>query len=583
MLLYFMLTTILCITALAFETIICNCDNPSAKEHLRTNDENCPSLLKPTQKEVDYMLWTNRRAGIKFQASICGKWMKINHITTDFFGQQIIVPETVALETSLAECTIMAKTKRCNDIQMNLADDKWTHTPDPPTIGSWFSTVSPYVINCMMEETRLIRQGADDIIETPLGKANVSDGVHTHNHLTIIWDITVATAFDNTQDSSAVEKALSSKHRLQELFASKTKNSNWHSILNQKADASQLPVATKTNLSHEESDYELPQRETTTLSNTSKNNTVTALEQILNTQVGLAAHVQFVRDKLTEQENDILRIVRNTQCELVRTKRALATSAAQYDGWLAASILQLPECMNLQAQGETVLLKQCRAIRITFTTETTSCGPQPRFKNFTIATNGWELAPYSPCYWRDHYVNFNGRHHVYRNNTWKKAEATLLQPERDLPTSFRYDDDNTHDYEPQANPAYDGITTSHMNIIADLAAAMAEQSMKTGINSSTAMRNIIVTAEEKPGITSYMSWWETFKIIMFFIGLAIISTIAFKILRWFGVFKMIWSCCCTLKNLNKTTHRRNRRREVMDISEPIDMKQYLPPLLQTQV
>ncbi|KZS10057.1 Uncharacterized protein APZ42_025556 [Daphnia magna] len=184
MLLYFMLTTILCTTALAFETIICNCDNPSAKEHLRTNDENSPSLLKPTQKEVDYMLWTNRRAGIKFQASICGRCMIINHITTDFFGQQIIVPETVALETSLTECTIMAKTKRCNDVQMNLTDDKWTYTPDPSTIGSWFSTV--------------IRQGEDDIIETPLGKAKFSDGIHTHNHLTIIWDITVATAFDNT-------------------------------------------------------------------------------------------------------------------------------------------------------------------------------------------------------------------------------------------------------------------------------------------------------------------------------------------------------------------------------------------------
>ncbi|KAK4027236.1 hypothetical protein OUZ56_016248 [Daphnia magna] len=172
MLLYLMLTTILCITALAFETIICNCDNPSAKEHLRTNDENCPSLLKPTQKEVDYMLWTNRRAGNKFQASICGRWMTINHITTDFFGQQIIVPETVALETSLTECTIM----------------------DPPTIGSWFSTVSPYVINCMMEETRLIRQGADDIIET----LSENQMFQTEFTPTIISRSFVATAFDNT-------------------------------------------------------------------------------------------------------------------------------------------------------------------------------------------------------------------------------------------------------------------------------------------------------------------------------------------------------------------------------------------------
>ncbi|KAK4007541.1 hypothetical protein OUZ56_012699 [Daphnia magna] len=399
--------------------------------------------------------------------------MKINQITTDFFGQHIIVPETVALETSLTECTIMAKTKRWNDVQMNLTDDKLTYTPDPSTIGSWFSTVSPYVINCMMEETRLIRQGEDDIIETPLGKAKVSDGIHTHNHLTIIWDITIATAFNNTP----------------------------RFLLEMNTCSSQSPTSTTTaknlttNLLNEKRQ----------LYQTSKNNTVTALEQILNTQVGLATHVQFVRDKLTEQENDIPRIVRNTQCELVRTKRALATSAAQYDGCLASRILQLPECMNVQAQGETVLLKQCRAIRITFATETTSCGPQPRFKNFTIATNGWELAPYSPCYWRDHYVNFNGRHHVYRNGTWKKAEATLLQPERDLPTSFRYDDDNTHDYEPQVNPAYVGITTSHMNIIADLAPAMAEQSMKTGINTSTAMRNVIVTAEEKTGITSYIS------------------------------------------------------------------------------
>ncbi|KAK4013591.1 hypothetical protein OUZ56_026144 [Daphnia magna] len=429
MLLYFMLTTIYGTTALAFETIISNCDNPAAREHLRKNDENCPSLLKPTQKEVDYMLWTNRKAGIKIPSA-----------------------------------------------NLRKMDENQLH------------------------HDRLIREGEDDIIETPLGKAKVSDGIHTHNHLTIIWDTTVATAFDNTPrlvssgEGILIKTSTPGTFRLEDekqqlafhikpegrclTTAYRHKNESFTVI----GDEHLFISIPHLDDDSEKSDYEPPQRETTTLSNTSKNNTVTALEQILNTQVGLAAHVEFVRDKLTEQENDIMRIVRNTQCELVRTKRALATSSAQYDGWLAASILQLPECMNLQAQGETVLLKQCRAIGITFATEMTSCGPQPRFKNFTISTNGWELAPYSPCYWRDHYVNFNGRYHVYRNGTSKKAEATLLQPEWDLPTSFRYDDGNTHDYEPQANPAYDGITTSHMNIIAYLAAAMEEQSMKTGIN-----------------------------------------------------------------------------------------------------
>ncbi|KZS08168.1 Uncharacterized protein APZ42_027967 [Daphnia magna] len=224
-------------------------------------------------------------AGIKFQESICGRCMKINQITTDFFGQHIIVPETVALETSLTECTIMAKTKRWNDVQMNLTDDKWTYTPDPSTIGSWFSTVSPYVINCMMEETRLIRQGEDDIIETPLGKAKVSDGIHTHNHLTIIWDITIATASNNTPrfvssgEGALIKTSTPGTFRLKDekqqlafhikpegrclTTACRHKNESFTVI----GDEHLFISIPHLDDDSEESDYEPPQRETTTLSN----------------------------------------------------------------------------------------------------------------------------------------------------------------------------------------------------------------------------------------------------------------------------------------------------------------------------
>ncbi|KAK4013334.1 hypothetical protein OUZ56_025568 [Daphnia magna] len=196
-----------------------------------------------------------------------------------------------------------------------------------------------------MEETRLIRQAEEDIIETTLGKAKVSDGIHTHNHITIIWDTTVASAFDNTPrlvssgEVPLIKTSTPGTFRLEDekqqlafhikpegrclTTACRHKNEPFTVIGDEHLFIS-IP-----NLDDDsaDSDYEPPQRETTTLSNT-----ITALEQILNTQVGLAAHVQFVRDKLTEQENDILKIMRNTQCELVRTKRALATSAAQYDG-----------------------------------------------------------------------------------------------------------------------------------------------------------------------------------------------------------------------------------------------------------
>lgn len=46
-------------------------------------------------------------------------------------------------------------------------------------------------------ENMLIWQGADDIIDTPLGKANVSVGIHIHNYLTIISVTPIATAINS--------------------------------------------------------------------------------------------------------------------------------------------------------------------------------------------------------------------------------------------------------------------------------------------------------------------------------------------------------------------------------------------------
>ncbi|KZS18245.1 Uncharacterized protein APZ42_015663 [Daphnia magna] len=150
-------------------------------------------------------------------------------------------------------------------------------------------------------------------------------------------------------------------------------------------------------------------------------------------------------------------------------------------------------------------------INITFKTETIQCGPQPRYNNFTIATNGWELATYRECYWRKKYVNFHGKHHVYRNGTWMKAEVTLIQPERNWPTTFRYDDGNSYEYEPQANPAYDNLAGSHVDFVADIAATMAEQNINDN-GGSYPIRTIILTPKEKPDISNYVTWWETIKI-----------------------------------------------------------------------
>jgi hypothetical protein len=69
---------------------------------------------------------------------------------------------------------------------------------------------------------------------------------------------------------------------------------------------------------------------------------------------------------------------------------------------------------------------------------------------------------------------------VYRKDTWKLAEATVIPMEQDLPVSFRYIDDNSYKYQPSTNPGYKAFITSPMNIMADMTAAMAEQSIHSG-------------------------------------------------------------------------------------------------------
>ncbi|KZR96101.1 Uncharacterized protein APZ42_009755, partial [Daphnia magna] len=115
---------------------------------------------------------------------------------------------------------------------------------------------------------------------------------------------------------------------------------------------------------------------------------------------------------------EVAREIRALQCEnrVLEHKTAIAT--AQHSGWLAASYLNLPTCSKLIATGESISVYQCSPKNSTITTEITSCGPQPKLGDYTLDTEGWELTPYTPCYWHKNFVNINGRAHFYKNSSW---------------------------------------------------------------------------------------------------------------------------------------------------------------------
>lgn len=89
------------------------------------------------------------------------------------------------------------------------------------------------------------------------------------------------------------------------------------------------------------------------------------------------AEIQFIRDQLTNNENDLARLTHNMQCDIRKLIHNQAVSTAQYNGWLAASQLNLPRCTKLVALGKSVMLTKCRPRNVTFFTEITSCWPQP--------------------------------------------------------------------------------------------------------------------------------------------------------------------------------------------------------------
>ncbi|KAK4007671.1 hypothetical protein OUZ56_012824 [Daphnia magna] len=170
---------------------------------------------------------------------------------------------------------------------------------------------------------------------------------------------------------------------------------------------------------------------------------------------------------------------------------------------------------------------KCTPTTVNFTTDTTACGPQPPFNNFTIGRCGWELAAFTPCYWARIFVNFNDKPHAYRNNTWQLVKAFVVIPQRDLADAFRYQDVNFFDYQHQTNPAYTEVLISPMDIITDITASMNKHSI-TGPNTGTSA--IVVSAAEK-AVYSF--------IILLIASFLLIARTCYAL----GFCGLIWKCC----------------------------------------
>ncbi|KAK4003908.1 hypothetical protein OUZ56_005657 [Daphnia magna] len=128
-----------------------------------------------------------------------------------------------------------------------------------------------------------------------------------------------------------------------------------------------------------------------------------ALSELTRVEIEYASHTQYIRDFVMEISKHLAREIRNLQCESRKTANHATTTTAQ------ASVAVL----------------QCFPSNVTFETAFTSCGAQHWWSNQTINVESWELTKYSDCYWYANFVNFNGKAHTFKNNTWMPINSNL--------------------------------------------------------------------------------------------------------------------------------------------------------------
>ncbi|KAK4037964.1 hypothetical protein OUZ56_029987 [Daphnia magna] len=434
------------------------------------------------------IVMTDKKAAFNFPGYICGRWKSIKHITVNFGGQVITVPERIAMETTAIECNIMRQSKRCNESPMMKSENKWIFNQEPKDVGYWLRTTTVVKVNCMLEEVVLSRIDKGDMMSTPLGKPNVSHGSLSHNHLTLFWIDTYGKPTDTA--IRQLEKGVGFCYRT---------------------------IRHQGNCDKKNDSFDINIRQN--------------------------ARIQDLENTAIRHENELMRVIQSKQCAQRRAKNAQAVSTAQYNGWLAAAQLGLWKCIKLIATGKIVSALKCTPTTVNFTTDTTTGEPQPRFNHFTIARSSWELTAFTPCYCAGSIVNFNDKPHAYRNNTWQPVKAFVVIPQRDLADAFRYQDVNFFEYQHQTNLAYTEVLISPMDIMADITASMNEHSM-TGPNQIAGTLAIVVSAAEKASLGTFTNWFENFKVYSFIILLIAIFLLIARACYALGFCGLIWKCCC---------------------------------------
>ncbi|XP_032799333.1 uncharacterized protein LOC116936287 [Daphnia magna] len=438
---------------------------------IQFSDADCmPKVNTTSAVPVRYVVYSDERTAVKFPGFIFAKWGNIHRVTMNFFGKTVIVPEKIPIDTTASECYNMINTKKCGGYEMILSYDKHVFSHELRSDGYWMRTIEWETLNCALEQVQLFQQVEDEDFPTPIGKASATAGTLSHNHLTLVWDTTYThkiqhelrtvefgsgTLLMKTENEKYFrfldnDRQLDFHLTLQPPCTPNQRNCNNRTMTFKIVGHSKLilvtwPIIDKSlSLTAESAAIKEKAPPSVTMETTSPSS---------DPDLDRLANKQYIQDRAIDRDNQLARLLQTIKCDVRKAKNERAIITAQYNDWLTALLLKLPRCAKLQAFGQTAVVIQCKAVNATFETVIMPCGPQPKFNNYTIYLDGWELVKFSPCYWKNGFVNFNDKPYAFRNNTWTRLDPNIVLPECTLAHSFRYEDVKSFDYDHRSNPA----------------------------------------------------------------------------------------------------------------------------------
>lgn len=444
-----------------------------------------------------------------------------------------------------------------------LGQNKWSLENYPHVQGSWLATKESVNVNCRIEEVALESECPTCQIDSPLGTLPGGlNGSTSHNLVTLVWEdswkeskscqlkvVSSGEGFLYLTSESDV-KRLQDRHSQTDFLINSTLEMFCKQRLFQKVLGMEkilITVYTIPPLSFNPIKTNETENQKTILQN--QINSTKNVAPVLKAEIVSAAHVQYNRDIALEYENRLAREIRRLQCETRKINHHNIISTAQFNGWLAASHLNLPLCSKLSTNGLQASVLQCFPSNVTFEVEITKCGPQPRYKNSTIGIEGWELAPYSECYWYTNFVNFGGRTHTFKNYTWVPVLPNIEIQGRKLINTNPFEADNTLGTLLQMNPAIKNNPMSHSAVMADILATIQGHHSRD-ITRDRHVSDVLLHYNDAPHISFISrvgSWLKNFGAVT---GFGMLSVVA---IRFCGVGALVLKLLPSLSKLNPLT------------------------------